>query len=294
MPNNKKQTCRIELRMLDSSSMMNTNLTTLHRISFVAFSALALILSGCSSREWDDSPLIRKLKHWKEPVVAMIGDSPIFRSDLVTTYRGLPKDQQEAMQKDNDTNGLIQLTINQFLWRKVAMERGALKSGDYKAKLEAAESELAESWVTDELMNHELSVSEAEIQDFGRQDPKSIAESHFLTFRVDRYSKPKSRKKSPVLLRISDQSSNYYAGIPNPPPLDFVAGLSLNNPSEFVPCGHDLCRYTKLGDVITSPRGLQASHQLTLQKKAKWLNSYGDRQGVKIEKKVDLNDIFQR
>jgi hypothetical protein len=79
-------------------------------------------------------------------------------------------------------------------------------------------------------------------------------------------------------------------GIPNPAPLDFIAGLPLHKPSALVPCGHDLCRYTKLWDMVQVERG----QQLAMQKKMNWLNAYRDKHEIKIENQVNLDDIFQR
>jgi hypothetical protein len=257
---------------------------------------LTVFFTGSACREWEDSPLIRKLTHWREPVVARIGDTPIFKSDLVATLNGLPEGRQEAMRKGQNINELVQLTINQYLWRKAAIERGALKSETYKARLETAESESAESWVAEDLLQHELAISEAEIEAFGRRDPKLLAECHSVIFHVDRYvrhRRPGSRKDAPVLLGSNDDNSVYYVGIPNPAPVDFVAGLPLQKPSALVPCGKDLCRYTKLLDMILAPPGWKASSTLKIQKKATWLNSYRDRQGIKVESPVN-SDIFQR
>jgi hypothetical protein len=265
----------------------------IRRVPFIAFFLLALGLTGCSSSEWDNSPLIRKLTHWREPVVARIGDVPLFKSDLVITYKGLPKDRQEAMQKNNDIDGLVQLAIDQYLWRKAAIERGALKSETYKARLETAESESAESWVAEDLLKHELAISENEIEDFGRRDPKSLAERRVIEYHVERYQKPKSRKKSPLLIGGYERGGDYYVGIPNPEPLNFIAGLPLDKPSALVPCGHDLCRYTKTWDMVDSPRGQQVTNKLAQQKKEKWLNSYREKQRIKIEKPADLDGILQ-
>ena len=274
-------------------------------ISSVTAFLLVVGLTGCSSRPWETPPTIQRLMHWNDPIAAWVGDTPIYRSQVRDYYLALPKNFKDQFREQKKIDRLLDMTITSYLWRKAALERGALQSADFKARLQIAQNEASQKWIEQDNGDKTFSPTEAEIQEYVHTHPQYFPKRHSVVYRVERYSrapasdssKGKRRAKNGsdahALIKKSEESGYYFVGVANHTPMDILESLPVGKPSALIPCDKDLCRYTKKQDVIDPLTDFSAAvDMISRQKTALWIQSYCNSLGAVVTKKEILDDVF--
>jgi hypothetical protein len=268
--------------------------------------ALTVFSTGYSTWQWETSPIIGRLKHWNDPIAARVGDMPIYSSQVRDYFRALPKADQDRLRAQNDIDALLLMTINSYLWRKAALEHGALRSAEFKARLETAQNNAFQQWVMEDDGASSFQSTEADLQEYIRSHPQFFPEKHAVTFLEEHFSPipvpPTHKKKahdkrgSPELklLKSSKESGYYFGGSIDP--IAILKPLPIGKPSPLMPCGKDLCRYTKVEDALPPPTtDLHDAEAMVLQqKKSQWIETYRGSQGPIVSNKEALLHVFDR
>jgi hypothetical protein len=206
--------------------------------------------------EWQlkTSTVARKIFHWREPQIASVGDTPIYASDVISLYRGLPKPLQESLKRKNATEELLDMTITRFVFRQAALEREAPADESLADFVENSEFSAMKTWLTEQFSHEETEPTNDEIKTIMAQNPGYFGIHHQIRCRVDLYT-VSTRKRAPKFLKSSHWKIPYPDGAWTPDWLIQLAKLPKGKSTQLYKCEGGVCRYTKEGeeDVTSMP-----------------------------------------
>ena len=268
-------------------TMKKAGLALLWIISILGTMVLMAFFTRSTAWEWETNPWVRRIKHWPEPVVAFVGDVPIFQFDLWNIYEGLSPQLRDNFREQKASNALVKMTVDAFLWRGAAQSYGIFQSIYPSRHLEDAKNTISKTWLDEQIFTRNARPTESQIQSFIAQNPM-IFTKRIIHYREDRY-------RGPTLISRR-QGSITYPGSSSPAWLMVLLSLPAGRQSTaLLPCDADLCRYTEEGQVDVEPAfdadraKLIAEFQIIDKKKTDWLTAYQKLHPVKI-KRQDLID----
>lgn len=269
---------------------------------------LMVVATGCSSKstinpieawQWETSPWIRRLKHWNEPVVAHVGDMPIFQSDVMKVYKGLPPPALEMIKQDKEGKALVNMTIDEFLLRQAALDRGALQSDMVVARLNSVQSQVLDGWLFSQIPEMKHTFTDAEIHAFIAHNPNLFAARRLITYRAEMYPAPPAgahgaaaRPDLHVPVKSQRASGVYFVKGQNASLMETLSRLAPGKSTAFLPCGpKNVCRYVKEKDIPAPPPDPKqtreiAQAELTRQARSAWVKQYRQSQAITIDQSV--------
>ena len=244
---------------------------------------------------WETKPWVREIKHWPEPVVALVGDMPIYQSDIRDLFQRLPPVMQTAKRKSKSSAELLNIATITMLWREAAQSNGIFQSTYPSQHLEIDKDTILQTWVRENLFAREAEPTEAQIQSYIAQNP-NLFTKRIIHYREDRYAGPVTGKLSQPKLISSRHGTFVYPGTINPPWAAVLLHVLPGQSTAIVPCySNSPCRYTKEGkdDVKPALNANLAKQNARLQimgkKQTDWLATYQKSHPVQI-KRQDLID----
>jgi hypothetical protein len=266
-------------------------------ISMLGTAALTMHFTSSSAWMWETKPWIRRIKHWPEPVVALVGDTPIYQSDLQNYFNGLTPQLQDTERKMKASTAVLNRATYAFFWLDAAQSYNVFQSTNIAQRLDNEKSNILIPLVSEQIFSQDADPTETQITSFVDQNP-SLFIKRIIHYREDLYNGSLSEKSSPRLIG-SRHGSFTYPGTVNPPVLTQLVNRSPGQSTKLVPCNSNLCRYTKEGTDVTEPaydaeRIKQiAKSQIIEERETEWLATYQRTHPVKI-KRQDLIDNLLR
>jgi hypothetical protein len=266
-------------------------------ISILGTAGLTAYVMNSPAWVWDTNSWVRRIKHWPEPVVALVGDMPIYQSDIRDIFDSLPPQSQDADRNSKASASLLNIAIYHYLWRDAALSYGIFQSTYPFVHLEHDKDAILQTWAREKLLSQDANPTESQIQSYIAQNP-SLFTKRIIHYREDRYSSPTTGKLPRTRLIRTRHGSFSYPGTLNPSSLSLIVNLLPGQSTAIVPCDTQVCRYTKEGKdevkpAFTADRAkVNAKLQIMGKKEMEWLSTYLKLHPVKIKRQDLINNIL--
>ena len=114
--------------------------------SILATADLTTYFTSSTAWVWETKPWIRRIKHWPEPIVAFVGNTPLYQSDIRNAFDGLPNHAPNVEQKMKSTV-MLRMTADTIMWRDAAQSFGVFQSIYPSQRLETEKNIILTTWL---------------------------------------------------------------------------------------------------------------------------------------------------